>query len=1658
MRKLAWSGLLPKLCLIGIMLLGLGDMASAQIVQRGSATNNTSSSTNISSLSIDKPSGVVAGDVLIASILQNETDNDNGGLSNASASGWTVIDGRIIRSAGAGNGSNAWHGTVLYRVATGTEGGSFSFSLPNSRADMAIGAIVAFSGVDVTGGVQANGNAGGPFDLDPGTLNLTNANMARASSVTTATPNAAVLMLSFINDNVSFSNWTATNPATLTELYDRNTSSADDGAVGAAWAIRSTAGATGDGNVTIGGTDYTGSIFLVLKQAPTCPSFALTSTTAAAACTSSGTAVTLAGNAANLPTGNYTVTYNLSGANTATGQTANMTVATAGSGSFTTANLANTGNTTVTITNLEKDDCSSAISANRSSTFTVSAPTEASIAYAGSPYCSTGGTASVTLTGTTGGSFSSTAGLSLNSSTGAVNLSASTAGTYTVSYTYGSCSASTTASITVSAPPTASNAGPDQAICASDGQATMAATAPTVGTGQWSQVSGAAATITNPASRNTTITGLAAGSYTFRWTVSNAPCTATSDEVVITVAPAPSTADAGPDQAVCEGSALALGANTPAVGTGAWSIVSGPNTSTSQLSSITAADASFTPSAEGSYTLRWTTSSEGCANSTDDVVITASPAPPAFTVTPSSASLCGGQSVTLSAMLPAAPGGTIGRGTATNANTAYPSPYGAYYETQRVQYLLSASELGDLGFAANSTISSIGFTVSDVASSGLHTGYTIKLANTAAANLGSAWQTVDATANFGPVDYVPTAGLNTHVFNTPFVWDGSSNVVVDICHNNDPNNAGNLYTANARVAFTTTAFTSVRYRRADNVDLCGTTGTPTATSADRANMTLTGDNGYSITWSPALGLDVSSGESVVATPPGSMVYTATLSQAGANCSRSVEVPITLSGSAPDAPVVVASGPTEFNLGDAVSFSAEAGGAPITWYDAPAGGQVVATGATYAVATACSPGSFAVYAGTEANGCASARTLAAYTVRPLISSDPANGLICSQGGSVNLTLNALNASGITWSPGTGLTSTNTAITTASPTVTTSYSVSATVPGCGSLNGSINVGVIDGATFTPTASAEEVCAVAEVTLASNLSASGFSAGTIAHAPSVAVNATALASGGTVEVATTSCTFCPLDDAGWAGIPLGFDFDFFGNTYSTVNVGTNGLIQFGEYNAAGLSDYLFTNALPNAAEPLNIVAGVAVDLIANSAGTIRYWTEGLPPTRTFVMEWLNVPGYSNSGTNGITTSQIKLFETTGIVEVHVSTSTSTATKVVGLQNADASIGSTAFSGTGSITNQAWRFVPGADYTFQWSQSGQNLAGATEGTYTFNAPAVPGAYTYAVAATNPATGCVSTKPVGFTVNEVPAAPVVTPEVVYCQGAAAVALSASGAQGNTLQWYTQPTGGSASATAPTPSTASVGSVAYYVSQITAIGCESPRDTTTVVVNPSPTAPAATSAITYCQNAIAVPLEATATAGNSLKWYTVASGGTGSTNAPTPSTASAGTTSWYVAQVSGANSCESPRTTVSVTINATPDAPTVTSPVTYCQDAAATALSATVSAGNTLAWYEQPSGGAALAGSPVPSTAVPGSTFYYVQQSTTQGCASVRALIEVVVDPTITPAVSNSASSTSACGGAITFTAIPSNGGDSPSYQWFLNNAAIPGATQQTYVLGNPLA
>ncbi|MFT4600867.1 MAG: carbon monoxide dehydrogenase subunit G, partial [Arenicella sp.] len=211
---------------------------------------------------------------------------------------------------------------------------------------------------------------------------------------------------------------------------------------------------------------------------------------------------------------------------------------------------------------------------------------------------------------------------------------------YTLTYTFGYCT--TNQVINVFSTPTTAAAGGDQTVCAAT--ATLAGNAPTIGNGIWTVASGPGA-ITTPTSATSGVTGLVAGSpTTFTWTITNGPCTGSTDNIVISRDAAPTTADAGTPQDVCVNPGTAtLAANTATVGAGLWTLTAGAGTIT------TAADpaSGLTGLGSGANTFTWTISNGVCTPSTDAVVITADPEPTAAaaggdqTVCAATASLAG---------------------------------------------------------------------------------------------------------------------------------------------------------------------------------------------------------------------------------------------------------------------------------------------------------------------------------------------------------------------------------------------------------------------------------------------------------------------------------------------------------------------------------------------------------------------------------------------------------------------------------------------------------------------------------------------------------------------------------------------------------------------------------------------------------------------------------------------------------------------------------------------------------------------------------------------------------------------------------------------------------------------------------------------------------
>ena len=220
-------GLLALFFFLSVLLFSTE--LSAQIAVRGTATTATATTNTVT---INKPTGVVTGDIMIANIgaYLNATN------TAATGTGWTAI---------AGTATDRGFATLLYRIADATDGSVSSYTFTTTTgSNPSTGAITAFSGVDsVT-----------PFDGTQPTAwtTATAGSISNLTSITTVNPGAAVVQFGCASritsqTTANFASWSLSS----TELYDFGSNNVGNTvAVGAAWATRPTAGLTGAGGFT----------------------------------------------------------------------------------------------------------------------------------------------------------------------------------------------------------------------------------------------------------------------------------------------------------------------------------------------------------------------------------------------------------------------------------------------------------------------------------------------------------------------------------------------------------------------------------------------------------------------------------------------------------------------------------------------------------------------------------------------------------------------------------------------------------------------------------------------------------------------------------------------------------------------------------------------------------------------------------------------------------------------------------------------------------------------------------------------------------------------------------------------------------------------------------------------------------------------------------------------------------------------------------------------------------------------------------------------------------------------------------------------------------------------------------------------------------------
>ncbi|UOQ75928.1 hypothetical protein MUN84_15015 [Hymenobacter sp. 5516J-16] len=290
---------------------------------------------------------------------------------------------------------------------------------------------------------------------------------------------------------------------------------------------------------------------------------------------------------------------------------------------------------TYTVTNSVGGTCPS------SATFqvTITAPATAGFSYATSTFCtSASGTVTPALaTGASAGTFTSTAGLTLDAATGAITPGTSTPGTYTITNTVaaaGGCAAATaTATVTITAPALAGFSYPATSYCTSGTTNPTPVLASGASAGTFSSATGLSI---DAATGTINLAASTPGTYTVTNTVAAAGgCAAVTATATLTIT-APATAGFSyASTSFCSGDATNP---TPALATGA---TAGTFSSTPGLTiNATTGAITLSSSTPGTYTVTNTVAAAGgcsAVTATTTVTINATPAQPTVTASYSGA-------------------------------------------------------------------------------------------------------------------------------------------------------------------------------------------------------------------------------------------------------------------------------------------------------------------------------------------------------------------------------------------------------------------------------------------------------------------------------------------------------------------------------------------------------------------------------------------------------------------------------------------------------------------------------------------------------------------------------------------------------------------------------------------------------------------------------------------------------------------------------------------------------------------------------------------------------------------------------------------------------------------------------------------------------------
>jgi hypothetical protein len=219
---------------------------------------------------------------------------------------------------------------------------------------------------------------------------------------------------------------------------------------------------------------------------------------------------------------------------------------------------------------------------------------------------------------------------------------------------------------------------------------------------------------------------------------------------------------------------------------------------------------------------------------------------------------------------------------------------------------------------------------------------------------------------------------------------------------------------------------------------------------------------------------------------------------------------------------------------------------------------------------------------------------------------------------------------------------------------------------------------------------------------------------------LTATAFQTGATTAYGVSQIAYTPfsytagtpilvnIDDVWSSTINLPFTFCFFGNAYTQVVVGANGLLTFDLTRAGQFCDWDLSHGstIPTTDVFGNTIMAAYQDIDPSVGGSIQYQIIGSAPSRIFIVSFYQIPMYANLGSTCAGrnyTGQIAIYETTNVIEVYNEHKDACpppgflqwneGRAIEGIQNASQTVAYVVPGRNNTVwtaNNDAWRFTP--------------------------------------------------------------------------------------------------------------------------------------------------------------------------------------------------------------------------------------------------------------------------------------------------------------------------------------------------------------------------------